>query len=283
MTYAAALESVGVPSALITVPGHILPAFKLDVSEREARRALSSPDDLIFRADGVWVPVETTILKQGFVEAWREGARQWREHAASGQAGFFTTAEAWSIYQPVAFAAAAFSIAAPSNEALRAAAGTDLTRLVEREVARQEGPLLDALRQSRDDAPTRNRLGVLYARYGLQEKAREQFEVVVKTREYAPTLLNLGHLAFLKKDMAEAISFYERAARSDPRSAPALLALARANHATENYGIARRYYDQLAALDGQLAEQYGYLKLQGAEAGRASDAARLTGVVVWGE
>ncbi|MGC9312669.1 MAG: hypothetical protein ACP5IA_08230, partial [Sediminispirochaetaceae bacterium] len=48
-TYCTLLESIGIDTAFITVPGHIFMAFRIEMDERTARRSFSEPNDLIFR------------------------------------------------------------------------------------------------------------------------------------------------------------------------------------------------------------------------------------------
>ena len=74
--FSALLESVGVRTAFITIPGHIFMAFRLQMSEAEARAAFFDPSLLIFRGGEAWVPVEITMVKEGFVKAWRIGAKE---------------------------------------------------------------------------------------------------------------------------------------------------------------------------------------------------------------
>ncbi len=223
--YCALLEAVGVPTAFITVPGHIYAAFKLDQDGQEARQAFSTVEDLIVAKDGtVWVPIETTILKQGFLQAWAAGARQWREHQPAGRAGFHPTADAWGTYAPVAFGVGSFQLDSPPEAAVRATFAGEMERLVAREIRGREQQLLASLRQQEDPA-ARNRLGVLYARYGLEDEAREQLNLAIARRELAPALVNLGNLEYLKGRMNEAVAYYERAVRSDGQNATALIAL----------------------------------------------------------
>ena len=54
--YASLLESVGVPSAYITTPGHIFTAFNLGMTPELALRLFAKPDDLIIREDTAWSP-----------------------------------------------------------------------------------------------------------------------------------------------------------------------------------------------------------------------------------
>jgi tetratricopeptide (TPR) repeat protein len=198
-TYAALLESVGISTAFITIPGHIYMAFELDMSAEAARRAFSNPNELIFREDGsVWVPMETTALEQGFSGAWATGARQWRKHNPEGEAGFFRTAEAWSTYQPVAFSVSDIDVRPPAAEEVVATFRNELDRFVERELQSRKRRFVERLQENPDDVRTRNRLAVLYGRYGKYEDAREQLRTILEQRSsYAPAHINLGNVAFM--------------------------------------------------------------------------------------
>ena len=62
-----------------------------------------------------------------------------------------------------------------------------------------------------------------------------------------------------------------------------ILSIARANHTLENYGMVKKYYEKLAAVNPELAAQYSYLRLRGEEAMRAAEVAEVEGIAVWEE
>jgi tetratricopeptide (TPR) repeat protein len=282
-TYCALLEAIGVPTAFITVPGHIYSALRLEMPASEARAAFRSSEELILRPDGsAWVPVETTALKEGFLQAWTLGARQWRDSSKAGQAGFFTTEEAWGDYQPVAFNIPGVQASVPAREAMARSFEEQMRRFVEREIAEREQALVQEAKKTQGNQKALNNLGVLYARYGLLDKAAVQFDAALKRGEYVPSLLNQGNLLSLQERPEEALGYYQRALALQPNNPRAALAVARTSHQLGNFGDAKRQYDRLAALDPKLAEQYGYLAQRDQEAARASDAARGGGVL-WEE
>lgn len=281
--YAALLEAAGVPTAFVTIPGHIFLAFKLEWDEAHARRRFNQADSLIFRDDGsVWVPVEVTLLDEDFITAWMTGAREWRESDHRGQTEFIPTSEAWKAYLPVAFGDDT-TFERPDDEAVAEAFRAEVTRFVKREIADREALLLQRIDGSSGDPRRRNNLGALYARYGMYEEGREQFEAVLLEVEHAPTLVNLGNLAFLDEDLEAAFQYYERALRVNPGYPLALLGAARVSHELENYGTVSRLYDELKAANPALALQFEYLALRGEQASRASDATQLGGLVIWGD
>ena len=280
--YAALLEAVGVDTALVTVPGHIFPAFALDLSEADARKSFLYPEDLIYGKDGkVWMPVEATLLTGSFLEAWTSAAKQWREYSGKGTAKLHPTAECWKIYSPVGFAGNGTAPAPPESGKVTAAFESDIDRFVRREIAQRELTLLARLEEKPSDAATLNRLGTLYARYGLTEKAEERFKAAVGAEEYFPALLNIGHVEFMDGKYSQALGHYDRALTIKPNSPTAVLAAARANYELQNYGNVRSNYERLKTLSPSLALQFSYLDLQGSDTRRAADAMRLKSTILW--
>lgn len=282
--YATLLEAAGVPSAFVTIPGHIFLAFKLEWDDEQARKRFNQWDNLVFREedDSVWVPVETTLLEEDFITAWSVGARQWRENDSRGFTEFVRTADAWDTYLPVQFVDNT-TFERPDDEAVSEAFRSELTTFIRREVADREARLRNRISEDPENVRFRNNLGALYARYGMYEEAREQFEAVVSVSDHAPALVNLGNMAYLDGDLGLADEYYDRALRAEPEYSLALLGAARVNHELENYGTAQTHYDKLKDASPQLAQQFEYLELRGEQAARASDAAQASSFVVWGD
>ena len=101
--YCAMLEALGVDTAFITIPGHIYMAF--DTGGENGAPFTSRQDDLIAHDGRLWMPVEITVPGEGFYNAWRIGAREWRSAANSvpdGEEGrLYPMRESWAIYPPV--------------------------------------------------------------------------------------------------------------------------------------------------------------------------------------
>jgi tetratricopeptide (TPR) repeat protein len=279
--YAALLESIGVETAFITVPGHIYVAFALDQSPEEARKTYSRVSDLIFKEGKVWVPVEVTEREGGFLKAWELGAQQWREFTSREQADFWPVEQAWSIYEPVGFTEQAAPFALPAAAQVVPAYQAELLRFVDREISPQVTKLQADIRAGGDDPKAINRLGVLYARFGLYDRAEKEFQKALAKTELAAALVNLGNIYFLKEKYEAALDYYERADAREPDNATVLLGLARVNHAMENYGSVTKLYAKLRELKPEIAEQYAYLDMRGDEATRAADVSKVRGVAVW--
>jgi hypothetical protein len=281
--YSAILESVGIETAFVTVPGHIYLAFSLDASPAEARRGFSQMDTLIEREGKVWLPVEITMRKEGFLEAWQTGAREWREAAQAGFGGFYPTSEAWTVFEPVGLPGAPLAITPPEAGAVAALYRAEISKFVEREVFQQARQLIAAVEESGGAPKQVNALGVLYARYGLLEKAEAEFAKAIAGQEYVPALVNLGNISYLRKDGATAREFYERAYQQDPRNSQAVLTLAKLSHDSERYDDTAKYYASLKEIDPKLADKYAFLEMKGEAGSRAADVMKQKEMVEWSD
>jgi len=281
--YSALLESVGVETAFITIPGHIYMAFSLNMEPGKARRSFLRPDELIYRGGKTWLPLEITMTKESFLKAWEEGAKEWRENKARNQAELYPLHDCWKEYKPVGLPGVKADFSLPSRLEVVNAFQGEVIKYIDREIYPKVSKLQGLIRKNNNNPKYLNRLGVLYARYGLMDKAVIQFNKILEKQDYVPTLINMGNIKYLNKEMEGALKYYNRAASKSPDNPKVLLCIARTNHELENYGTVKSSYDKLKAVDPALAEQFSYLALRGEEASRAEDISAVKGVMVWDE
>jgi tetratricopeptide (TPR) repeat protein len=273
--YSAMLESTGVSTAFITIPGHILIAFDLGMSMAEARALLSRPEDLIDRSGSAWVPVETTIISEGFLTAWKTGAQEWREAGAQGKADFYPLAEAWRTYEASAFVGGQSAFSFPAADAEVKAFTDEASRFVDAEVkAREPAIQKEILASAGKDPRSINKLGILYARYSLYDKALSEFTKAAMLN-YGPAMVNLGNVSLVKPDYKMARFWFEKALALDSKSVPALVGLTRACQADDDGASAAGYFAKLKYLDPKTADRYATLvpTASGAASGAASGTA----------
>ena len=279
----ALLESVGIETAFITIPGHIFMAFSTGMEPDEARNRFLRPDDLIFRDDKAWIPVEVTEIDGGFLKAWETGAKQWREHSARERAGFYPTHESWKIYEPVGFSGTVTDIVLPEESMVVKAFLEELESFIDREISSRVGEIRVEMKNRGETPRTINKLGVLYARYGLLDRAEKEFRKIIVQQEHAPALINLGNIYYLQKNMEKALEYYDRAYRQDPLNPTVLLCIARIHHKLENYGITRDIYTNLKEIAPDLASRFSYLDLKGEEAIRSAEISGVKETILWEE
>ncbi len=280
--YSALLESVGIETAFVTTPGHIFVAFSTGLTPEEAKGNYFNEAELISKEGRAWIPVEITERGSGFLRAWRQGAKEWRENEAAGKAGFFPVHAAWEKFKPVGLPGGDSRVALPSEDLIVRRHLEEVTRFIEQTVDPQAARLQQEISKSGDNPRPRNSLGVLYAKFGLFDKAEAEFKRVLARQEYFPALINLGNIKFLDREWMEALDYFQRAVKIVPANPAALLALSRAHYELENYGLARRTFQELRSADPPLAERFAYLDKSGEEGARAAEAANKGGVV-WSE
>lgn len=279
--YAAALESVGVPAALVPLDGEVLVAFKMSRDESTTRGTFSEASDFIFIDGEAWAPVRVTLLREGFLRAWTEGAAAMRS-AGAGQR-FFRLADAWRLFAPIGLPGVASAAKKPSEEAV-AVVFENAVNLV---VAKEVGPRVERMRSGFGaGGPTGrqyNSLGILYARYGLYEEAREAFQSAASL-SYAGAFVNLGNVAFLLGDYPVAETWFRKASSLTPDDPAVIIGLARTMYELDRYEEADALFKRAILLMPDLASRYGYLSASiGGSSSRASAVAERGGGMLWDE
>lgn len=98
--YCSLLESAGIKTALIQLRNHVLMAFDLgSISVRQAQE-IGLPSDYYRTVNGqAWIPIETTLINEGFAAAWQQGCQSLQ--AVNVRA--VTVEDAWEKYGESAF------------------------------------------------------------------------------------------------------------------------------------------------------------------------------------
>jgi len=279
--FAALLESVGIETAFITVPGHIFMAFSLGMTEAESRKTFTSAGDFIYKDDKTWVPVEVTLVQEGFLKAYRTATKQWRDASNKNVQGFFPIHAAWETYQPVGFTGGTLSLLFPSAEAVIQSYKSDLEAFVAQEIESKVQSFESTIRRDGDKAGTRNSFGILYAKYGLFKEAETQFMAALRLdRKSVNAMINLANLYFLEERMDDALTWYQNAAALAPDNVLVLAGLARTRYELEEYQAAQEYYARLIIMSPDLASKYAYLGSANTSIIRAS-VARDKGETFW--
>ena len=98
--YCSMLETLGVDTAFITIPGHIYMAFDTGSENGVPFDTGKDALDALIERDGrYWMPVEITVHGEGFFNAWRIGAREWTANGEERR--LYPMRESWTVYPPV--------------------------------------------------------------------------------------------------------------------------------------------------------------------------------------
>lgn len=279
--FASLLESVGIETGFITVPGHIYPAFNTMIQARAYKDVHPDRSMTIVVNDELWVPVEITLVgKQTFVDAWRRGSELWRlyESDASKRA-FYRTSEAQARYRPVALRESDLGLQYGSKEELASAYRRELAQYSDDSLTQ-----LAAVASKSGDKKDWNTLGVAYARFGRIKDAESAFQRALRIDPaFTSSQVNLGNLAYIQKDYRKALATYQNASKTleaqgkgSTISAQLLLVnISMAYNAISDFAGAKSAFEKAAAIDAARVRDFAYLANVGAgsaaSGGRAGD------------
>jgi tetratricopeptide (TPR) repeat protein len=204
------------------------------------------------------------------MKAWQTAAVEWRQGKSSGVASFFTTKEAWQLYAPSGFVSTQSSAIPPRERVVQLFSG-ELNAFRTAALGPREKELMDKLQNTRSSADE-NRLGILYAQFGLLTKALERFESATAAKGYLPAMVNAANVFTIQQDYVRAQEYLKRAQKLEPENARVLIALAFSLLKNGNSADAKSTYERASKIDPALAFRY---PLSGAaatpgEQGRAS-------------
>lgn len=280
--FTALLEAAGVESAFITIPGHIYTAFKLEMTPDKIKRFFQDDTNFIIRDDEVWVPLEITLLHDGFLKAWQIGAKEWNDNNANEQADFFAMSDSWKTYDPVGLPGNENRVALPESTSIVNSFKTGLDKFIAHQIGGQVEKMEAIIASRSDNIRFKNRLGILYARYGMYNEASRQFQEIAK-KGYLPAMINLGNISYLLQDYQKANDYFQLALAKEPENPTALIGIARTQYELESYKDAAVAYESAKLIAPEAAEQYSYILSISNGAARASSAAARTGGAAWAE
>jgi hypothetical protein len=185
------------------------------------------------------------------------GAKEWRDADARGEAQILPVSEAWKEYPPVSVPGAVSRFSVPDERRAALAFDRSIDAIVEREIRPKVRAYTDALARN-DSADVRNRLGVLYGRYGMLEDAKEQFSLAAR-RGHLHARVNLANVSFLEEDYKRALGQYNDVLARDPDNNLATLGAARCHYELDEYDRSDSLYAELGTRDVALSRSYGYL------------------------
>ena len=224
--YSTLLESRGINTSLLSVPGHLFMMFNTQIPI-DYRYSLPLFDNLLVPYKGtLWIPIDPVFkdAKLGefsFTAAWERGARIYKQWNDSKKLEIIDVATSRQIY-PSAIPPA------PTSKPFRELTDSDISEFLKSDIATLENWKSDFVNQYKltiadkpDSLQLRNELGVVYAQIGEFREAENQFRTILRDTNYAPyapAMLNLGNLIFIAADslyiedlQSKAIETYQRA------------------------------------------------------------------------
>jgi tetratricopeptide (TPR) repeat protein len=219
---ASLLEAVGIPTAIMTSPGHVFVAFDTGESTDNAWLFIAPGFRTVQHKGTLWIPVESTVLSDGFADAWWAASDLVERHAASGDLGFLAVADARATYPSLPLSPS--TLPAPAPDAKRfSSISKRSSAILDTDLYKAAVRAIEGQRKTQGGGAwnrTGNRLAQLHARFGRDDLAEAVLSGIVGVDPaYLPALLNLAGLAARTDRKAEALAWLRRAAAVAPGSA----------------------------------------------------------------
>jgi tetratricopeptide (TPR) repeat protein len=258
--YASLLESIGVKTAIITIPGHVFMMLDTEVPSNSYRNVTQIKSYVHFMNGTVWIPIEITMVGKTFLDSWKEGSKSVNRYKTNSQEfDVHETALVWSKFPPEDIGADS-SITIPELEGINKLYDVDIDQIKTMGYDEIVESLTAKLKNNKEDYKILNSLGAISGRFRKMEDAIKYFNKAVKINpQYANAYANLGNVYIFKKKFEKAIKFWEKAVQLVPSNHKYRLGLARVY-----FEIGRKYKakkEYLKALEKQpgYSRRYAYL------------------------
>ncbi|MFZ5563050.1 MAG: fibronectin type III domain-containing protein [Thermodesulfobacteriota bacterium] len=258
--YAAALESVGINTRFVEVPGHIFMMFDF---EGGRRLGTDTMNDLLVIEDGrVWIPVEVTKVGRPFSEAWEAGSRNYYKWKGTSLSTL-NLHDAWAAYKPANLPVSSFRVEPVSRQALDKRFDNEFNVIRKTSIKIQNREFFARLQSDPADNKARMQLGIAYAKYGVLDEALSLFNMILKKEPAnAAVLNNVGNIHFLEKAYAKAVAAYTKAAAADTGDPLVRVNLAMALLKNGQKTEAKKAFAEACRINPDIAKQYRSLELQ---------------------
>lgn len=263
--YCSLLETMGIETAFITVPGHIYAAFNTKIPS--SRYKSINPDrSMTINLDGeLWIPVEITMIgKKGFPEAWRKGASEWNAlNEKIELRDFFLTRVAQETFRPVGLKETDLGLQYGDPNQISSGFKKDI-----KEIQRMVLTEYQNMAKNSGKKQDYNKLGIKYSIFEQYNDAAKAFNTAINIDStYVPARINQGNLESLTGKHQEAIKSYitamktlETLGKEDSTLAGKLmLKIAKSFYNTKRYDEASKMFNKATIIVPEVSQKYSYI------------------------
>jgi tetratricopeptide (TPR) repeat protein len=258
--YSACLESLGIDTALIDLPGHILMMFDTNLSaEEDIENFGFEKDKYIIYQEGIWIPIETTLIGSNFLKAWEEGIKlynKWKDKAE-----IIYLKSVWGKYKPATLPTVFWEINSPSKEEIEKKFPNEIENLINTRLENLTKKYFEILKNNPEDIYALNQLGIIYGEYGKYDLALQKFSEILKIDiNNSSAYNNMGNIYLLQGELDKAQTSYEAAKELDPEDAGILVNLAWIYYKKGEKEKAKNTFLQAIEISPSIEEEFSELK-----------------------
>lgn len=258
----AALANLGIETAILDVPEHLLMMFNTGVPASQKDSISSNDEALAIIDDEVWVPVEATLIAASFTEAWAEGARKYHLYGQQAKMKIMPLATAWKKYPPVTLPPADFILSIPDKNMLGNKISREWQLLSVKALKHQVRPYRIMLALNPENTQAQMQIAIVYAQNGLFSQASTELEhILANDSSNIAALNNIGNIHYLQQDYNKALTMYKRALEAEPNNADIMVNISMVHYKLGDTTSAKALFTQATQVDEQVPARYKSLAI----------------------
>lgn len=258
--YSSGLESMGISTRILEVPGHMLMMFSTGIPADNDGYTMNNL--YVIYEDTLWVPVETTLVGSSFIKAWESGSSTYYKFKDKGLT-VLDIHNAWETYKPASLPDSTWKPSGLTRVAIDKKFPADHLSVLKISSQTKTRRYLEIIQAIPTDIDAHLQMGIILAKVGDRVEAMKYFDkVLTLSPKNAAALNNRGNLLMIDDKHAEAQKAYLAATQASPNDAQVWVNLARAYKRTGNTKGAKAAFIKAQKLDAKIKEQYRALGLE---------------------
>jgi len=245
--YSAALESLGIETRVIEVPGHMFMMFNTGtVADVDGY----TMDDMYVAYEGkLWIPVETTLLGNTFLKAWEKAAESYYKYLGKGLA-IMDVRQSWATYKPASLPDNKDKVAEVSKAGIEKKFPNEFISILKISSTTKTHRYQQLIESNPKDLDAHMQIGILVAKQGDIDEAIKYFNKVIELDpKNGAALNNKGNLLMMGDHYLEAQEIYRKAVEASPDDPYVLISLTKAYRASNNLVEAKKVFARALKLD----------------------------------
>lgn len=258
--YSSALESMGMDTRVLEVPGHMLMMFSTGIEADDDGYTMDNM--YVIHEDTLWIPVETTLVGNAFVKAWEKGAStyyKWKDNGLT----VLDVHKSWETYKPASLPVSSSKQVEVGRAEIEKKFPGDLLSVLKISSQTKTRNYLAAIKANPNDVDAHLQMGIILARAGDRKEAMKYFDkVLALDPKNSSAMNNRGNIFMIEDKYKEAQQAYLAANKAAPKDAHILVNLARAYKATKDIKNAKAAFVKAQKLDPNIKNEHRALGLE---------------------
>lgn len=258
--YSAALESMGINTRVLLVPGHMFMMFSTGIAADDDGYTMDNM--YVIYQDQLWIPVETTLLGNAFVQAWEKGAATYYKAKDKGLE-ILDVHTAWENFKPASLPASNLKLSDISRAEIEKKYPGDHMSVLKISSQTKTRRYLNVIKKNPSDTEALLQMGIILAKAGDHNEAMKYLDRVLSLDpKNAAAMNNRGNVFMIEDRYQEAQKAYLAATQMAPKDANIWVNLARAYKAANDSKKAKAAFVKAQSLNPAVKDEHRAMALE---------------------